>query len=267
MPKTKRPSRASRATSRTAPRLESLDPSHALLRSPEIARPWPSLVFLAPFLFLYMAGLLWIRPDLATQTDLWIRQVLAPLGLTGAMVPTLVVVTVLLVWHLARHDPWQFPPRLLVLMAAETGLLVLPLLGLEGLFQALAHAPAPSLAIPYHGRAGGYWTEAAVTSVGAAIYEELLFRLLLIGLLVLLARQLPGFKDQGAVVVAALVAAALFAGAHNIDRAGSFTWPLFLFRTAAGVYLSAVFLFRGFGVAAGVHCAYALIIKLATAGA
>lgn len=261
MSRSSRPSRASRA----AARARSAGAWPALLRAPEVARPWPSLVFLSPFLVFYTVGLLWVRPDWAARADLWIRWALAPLGLTGALVPTAVVVIVLVAWHVVRRDPWRFPPRLLAAMAVETALLALPLLGMEGLFQAIASGQPPALAVA-SGPAGHGWVPAAVASIGAAIYEELLFRLLLVSALVLAARRLAGLKDDGAVIAAVLVAAALFAGAHNIDRAASFTWPRFLFHTAAGVYLSAVFFYRGFGIAAGVHFAYNLIVKLATAG-
>ena len=82
------------------------------------------------------------------------------------------------------------------------------------------------------------------------------------GGLVLVAERVFRLAHSGAVVAAVLVAAALFAGAHTFQAPGSFTWPTFLFRTAAGVYLASVFATRGFGIAAGVHIAFNLAVKL-----
>ena len=265
MSRSSRPSRSPRAL-RAAPRARRAGAWPPLLRSPEVTRPWPSLVFLSPFLLFYTLGLLWVRPAWAARADLLIRHALEPLGLTGALVPTAVVILALLAWHVIRRDPWRFPARLLAIMAVETALLVLPLLGIQGLFQAIAAGLSPALALPAHGPAGHGWPAAAVTSVGAAIYEELLFRLFLVSLLILVARRLGGLKEDGAVVAAVLVAAALFAGAHHIDSLRSFTWPRFLYHTAAGVYLTAIFFYRGFGIAAGVHFAFNLIVKLAIKG-
>jgi len=86
-----------------------------------------------------------------------------------------------------------------------------------------------------------------------------------VGGLVLLAERAFRLPRPSAVVSAVLVAAALFAGAHTLDDPRSFTWPTFLFHTAAGIYLSAVFAMRGFGLAAGTHIVFNLIVKLAIA--
>jgi len=232
-----------------------------LLFSGHASRPWPSLVFLSPLLAFYTLGLVWVRPDLAAGADLLLRRALEPLGLTGILAPAAAVVVVLLAWQVATRGPWRFPVRLLGAMAAETALLAVPLLALCAAFYTVS-ARAAELAfpaIPVPPDTG--WLELGMTSVGAGIYEELLFRLVLVGGLVLLARHVVGLDPNGAIVAAVLVAAALFAGAHTLDNPRAFTWPSFLWRTAAGVYLSLVFAYRGFGIAAGVHIAWNLAVK------
>jgi hypothetical protein len=42
----------------------------------------------------------------------------------------------------------------------------------------------------------------------------------------------------------------------------AFYWRIFVFRMVAGVYFAAVFLFRGFGLTAGSHMAYDLMVAL-----
>jgi membrane protease YdiL (CAAX protease family) len=238
------------------------DRTGRLLRDPQTKRPLPSLIFLLPFLAFYGVGVFFVRPDFAARADILVRQVIAPLGVTGIMVPTYLVVAVLLIWHVLRRDPTRLSWPLLGLMAAETVLLMVPLFGIFGLSRLLLHEFL-SLAIPAAPPAS--WMAVAMGSIGAGIYEELLFRLFLVGGPLLVARWV--LKDQSAGLVAAviLVSAALFAGAHTIDNPRWFEWDSFLFRTAAGVYLGYVFAYRGFGIAAGVHILYDLIIKLGLA--
>ena len=254
MPSTARRRNSSRParSSRTGPNL---------LFAPQAARPWPSLLFLSPFLVFYTAGLIWVRPDLAAGVDLLLRRVLFLAGLAGVLAPAGLVVAVLVAWHLARRDPWRFPGALVPAMGVETALWAVPLLALHGLFQAFAAGPGP-LELAGAGPGRTDLVAAAMTSIGAGIYEELLFRLVLVGGLVFVAERVVRFARSGAVVAAVLVAAALFAGAHTFQAPGSFTWPTFLFRTAAGVYLAAVFATRGFGIAAGVHIVFNLAVKL-----
>ena len=231
-----------------------------LLAAPEPRRPWVSLVFLAPALGFYTAGLVWVRPDLASAGDLLLRRGLALVGLTGVTLPAAVVVVVLVIWHLVRRDPWTFPPRVLAAMVVETAILLVPLVALHGVFRAMDALLESVLALGP--AAGPGWLAAAMASIGTGIYEELLFRLVLVGGLLLLCRAGLGLKEQGAMVAAVLIAGAIFAGAHTIYAPHAFTWPTFLFRTAAGIYLGGLFAARGFGIATGVHIGYNLVLRL-----
>ena len=241
-------------------------PGASLLFAREAARPWPCLLFLSPCLAFYTAGLVWVRPDLAAGVDLLLRRALFLAGTAAVLAPAGLVVAILLGWHLVRGDPWRFPLGLLGAMVVEAAILTIPLLGLHGLFQAFAAGAYP-LQVADHAGARADLLASAMTSVGAGIYEELLFRLVLVGGLVLLAEHVFRLEAPGSAVAAVLVAAALFAGAHTVGAPQAFTWPSFLFRTAAGVYLSAIFAVRGFGIAAGVHIFFNLLAKLLLAPA
>jgi hypothetical protein len=238
---------------------------HGLLRDPGTARPLASLVFLAPLLVFYVIGLLWVRPDLAAGADILIRQGLGWLGVTGAMAPTWMVVLILLVWHLLRRDPWEISWGLVGQMAAEAVLLAVPLLVLLAVFHMASHS-AVLLAIgPVHDARG--WLDLAMSCIGAGIFEELLFRLLMVGAVLGLVRPFLGKDSAGSVVAVVLISAAVFSGAHVLDHPDRFAWGQFLYRSAAGVYLGFVFFYRGFGVAAGTHILFNLVIRSAFAGA
>jgi membrane protease YdiL (CAAX protease family) len=105
-----------------------------------------------------------------------------------------------------------------------------------------------------------------VTGVGAGIYEELVFRLILICALMVLFQDVIGLSHQNAVVLAIMISAALFSAHHHIvwidghlGRGAPFHWTEFGFRTIAGVYFAVLFAIRGFGIAAGTHAFYDII--------
>jgi len=101
-----------------------------------------------------------------------------------------------------------------------------------------------------------------VRYVGAGLYEETLFRLLLFsGLWALFL--LWDMPSSMAFLLAALSSALAFAGAHHVGVHGEPFHPLvFFFRTMAGLYFGWVFHFRGFGIAVGAHAGYDVMVGL-----
>ena len=58
-----------------------------------------------------------------------------------------------------------------------------------------------------------------------------------------------------------LTSSLLFAAAHYVGPYGDpLQWRSFLFRTLAGIFFAVVFLYRGFGIAAGSHAAYDILV-------
>jgi len=97
-------------------------------------------------------------------------------------------------------------------------------------------------------------------SLGAGLYEELLFRVVLVGTLAWLARRLLG-SPLAAGVVATLVGALVFSAFHYLGPYGDrLELGSFAFRTVAGVLFSALYLLRGFGIAAWTHALYDLML-------
>jgi hypothetical protein len=97
-------------------------------------------------------------------------------------------------------------------------------------------------------------------SLGAGLYEELLFRVVLVGALAWLARRMLG-SPLAAGAVATLVGALLFSAFHYIGPYGD---PLelgsFAFRAVAGLLFSSLYLLRGFGITAWTHALYDLML-------
>ncbi len=111
-----------------------------------------------------------------------------------------------------------------------------------------------------------------VTGVGAGIYEELVFRLILMCALMMLFERLLGLSRTGSVILSVLVSAGLFSAHHHIvfvdgrfGQGAAFGWTEFGFRTIAGIYFAILFAIRGFGIAAGTHAFYDIIATIINA--
>jgi len=106
------------------------------------------------------------------------------------------------------------------------------------------------------------WTR-LMLSLGAGIYEELLFRVLLVGALAAAARALLGWRSVAAGVAATVIGAAIFSAFHYIgpygDRLQVYS---FVFRMVAGLFFSALYLTRGFGITAWTHALYDVSLLL-----
>jgi hypothetical protein len=99
-------------------------------------------------------------------------------------------------------------------------------------------------------------------SLGAGLYEELLFRVVLVALLSNGLRLL-GVSQLVAGAFAIVVGALLFSAFHYV---GPFGEPLrlesFVFRALAGLGFSALYLTRGFGITAWTHALYDVAVLL-----
>lgn len=229
-------------------------------------RPLVSLVFAAPLLALYELGV-WTFPETARNgADVWMRGWLDQAGLSGTLVLPAVTIGVLLAWHHVSRDPWRLPRGVLVGMTIESCALGVLLL-------LVAYMLAPALAmLTAIGDKQRLWLAAPafnrllarmVEFVGAGVYEEVLFRLLLLpALIAVFALAMP---RRGAAAAAVVASSLLFAAAHHVGAQGD-AWALgvFAFRACAGVFFALLFLYRGFGVAIGAHAVYDISVAAHT---
>jgi hypothetical protein len=107
------------------------------------------------------------------------------------------------------------------------------------------------------------WSTRLMLSLGAGLYEELLFRVLLVSALAAGARIVFGFGTRGAGVFATIVGALIFSAFHYIGPYGDpFRLTSFTFRAISGVAFSALYLTRGFGITAWTHSLYDAFLLL-----
>ena len=96
-----------------------------------------------------------------------------------------------------------------------------------------------------------------VLGVGAGLYEEILFRLLLLPVLVVVFHRVLSLDPFWAVVWGIIVSSLGFSAYHHLGASGeSYEASVFVFRFFAGVFLGVVFSLRGFAVAAWTHVLY-----------
>ena len=95
----------------------------------------------------------------------------------------------------------------------------------------------------------------ALLSVGAGLYEELLFRLIGIALLHLLLHDIFRVPDRIAAGACVVITAALFT-VYHFTESNPYTHRKAIFYFTAGVYLACVYIARGFGIVVGVHALY-----------
>lgn len=102
-----------------------------------------------------------------------------------------------------------------------------------------------------------------MVSLGAGIYEELLFRVVIVSALARLASAGFGWRPRSAGSFATVLGAFIFSAFHYLGPLGdTLEVGSFVFRMVAGVLLSGLFLIRGFGIAAWTHALYDIFLAL-----
>ncbi|MHC4362501.1 MAG: CPBP family intramembrane glutamic endopeptidase, partial [Planctomycetota bacterium] len=269
------------------------------------SRPIYAIGFLLPFIVFYEMGTIFININVLKHywqgrvvAFSWLQRFLEYLGFGSrlAWVATpLAVVVILLALQLASRKRWHFSMGDVGPMLVECVLLALPLI----VFGLLLNGPAEPQAdfdkstmlfggIPVCSSAANEGQSSAVddngggpaiklladivTGIGAGIYEELVFRLILICLLMLLFQDVLRFSHKNSIILSVLISAALFSAYHHIDFLSGqlyqrvpFNWPEFGFRTIAGVYFAVLFAIRGFGITAGTHAFYDILATIINA--
>ncbi len=221
---------------------------------------WPlqCLIFITPLLLFYQVATLLpagkTSPDALVAFSLLLK-FFNLFGAAGNILPALAVIAILLAWHLARKDKWMLDPPLYAGMAAESFLWAIPIFIIALVLSRhplAAHLPALQSPgdLP--------WQTEIVLSVGAGIYEELLFRLIAIILLNIIFVDVFELKPQTAIPLILITSAVAFSAYHYLGNEAFSPGP-FLFRTAMGIYLAGIFIYRGFGIVVGAHAIYDLL--------
>ncbi len=124
-----------------------------------------------------------------------------------------------------------------------------------------------SLVLPFGGllQIGGgglSWGQRLAASLGAGLYEELVFRLVLCGGAILLLQKC-GMKTGPAAFLSVMASSFIFSAFHYIGPyADAWQVTSFTFRLIAGIAFAGLFYARGFAVAAWTHALYDVFLLL-----
>ena len=248
------------------------------------SRPVYALAYLLLFIVIYEIGTILIstealnRSQMRVVSFIWLQNTLEYIGFSQRLVwaaPPLAVVLILLGLQISSRTPWKVYLADFIPMTVECILLAIPLIVL---CLAINRSVTPHSAVvamqtsaAAETASSGLWVN-IVTGIGAGIYEELVFRLVLICILMILFQDLFKLARTHSVVLSILISAVLFSLHHHffflngsLQSGEAFSLMKFTFRLLAGVYFAVLFAVRGFGIAAGTHAYYDIIAAILNA--
>lgn len=245
----------------------------------DAARPLPTLLFVLPLILVYELGVFWFDAPLMpvrNGADCWMRSWALDAGLVHPWILPVLLLTVLGTWHIAGRHPWRCSFDTLTGMAGESLLFALLLIVAGQSLNLLFHRWGIE-AMQIQATAADQGVR-AVSFLGAGIYEELMFRLLLLPVCYFGLRAILLPRTLSA-VASVFLTSVIFAAAHYLEPSASLTpatlaasigqvcddpsqWYGFAFRLLAGIAFAALFLLRGFGITVGCHAVYDLIVGI-----
>ena len=224
-------------------------------------QPWLNFMFIAPLMGLYEFGLLASDAGMNNAVNSALKIPFLILGKEGLLWFNAALIPVFF-WFGCRHEDEgaEIGVKLYTMMAAESlawGLLLsgATLLPLKTLWP-------NSLAAPFHSRQ----FIGITLSMGAGVYEEILFRHILAGMVYLYLVKgcgWTGWREAAAVVLCLLSSSAIFSAMHYYGPLGdAWNWTSFIFRFGAGIALGLIYFTRGLGIAVYAHAIYDVLLVL-----
>jgi membrane protease YdiL (CAAX protease family) len=213
-----------------------------------------------PLLLMYELLIYLSQPDteqvVRISVDAWIKTIFYQFS-HDVLSITLIIVALLGMYILyrERHRLNALKVHYFVIMLVEAfiyafflALIISQTVGF--LLQIQAESPAESLST----------LQQLALSLGAGLYEELFFRVILVSFLIFVFSKF--FQNRWvAKTTGVLLAAAIFSLVHYVGAFGDpFTLGSFLFRFLFGLALNAIYVLRGFGMAAWTHAIYDLMV-------
>jgi hypothetical protein len=272
------------------------------------ARPIYGLVFLLPFIILYEILVLVVNPQLLSEpasnvrgavvSFVWVQNFLQYIGMdtksAWLFAPAVVILT-LIVLQLTSRQSWKIKASDFFIMAGECIVLAIPLIILALVLNrepnrqsaAVNFLPVTLCQTVCDNNTAAQDSSSQnshtglnrksvqmdlLTGIGAGIYEELIFRLILISLSMMFFEVVLGVPKTKAIIISVIISSVLFSLHHHFvflngqfARGEIFTLTRFAFRTVAGIFFAIIFAIRGFGIAAGTHAFYDIIATLLNA--
>ncbi len=219
-------------------------------------QPLYMLVFLLPLIIFYEFALYSTNKNIQIKAHDHLVRFFEQFDLPptrGLWLGGIAIITVLFIWHIVVGNRWTIRFKVIFFMTIESIACAIPLLLFGAVLGGLAAAASAS---PISGLSG---FDKIAVSIGAGLYEELVFRMLLIAVVHSVVCNVFKQSDLAGLTVGVIVSAILFAIYHDLPDAGSLSALTLFFFSVAGLYLGILYVTRGFGIVAGTHAVYDVV--------
>ena len=218
-----------------------------------------SFLFTIPLFFIYEVGILFLSKDdilvVRNGADFLMRSILESFGIFGLYgLGAIFLIGFIITYIYFFNDKSNKSIRAdyLFIMIFESVCWALILYFLLSKFMLVLMNPI-----------GKTITQQVTLAVGAGIYEEFLFRVMLISGLTGIIGFVFLWSDKARKAAALIIAAGIFSAFHFVGDYGDFfSMELFLLRFFAGIVLGILYIARGFGITAYAHSIYDLIVLI-----
>jgi hypothetical protein len=220
-----------------------------------------SIVLVLPLLVFYEIGVLFT--DVMNGADLLTRTLLRLFGLQGFMIVqgALLLCMIGMVLYLKRKQQFELGQVIPVLIESTIYALTMGTLILFVMVDLLRIDPALSASAAPLAESGAF--ERLVMAIGAGVHEEFVFRLLLMGGLLLFGSRVLKLRPWICLLSAVLISSLLFSAAHHVGPLGE---PLrlapFVYRTFAGIFFALLYRYRSFAIAVYTHALYDVYVMI-----
>ena len=218
-----------------------------------------SFLFTIPLFFIYEVGILFLSKDdilvVRNGADFLMRSILESFGIFGLYgLGAIFLIGFIITYIYFFNDKSNKSIRAdyLFIMIFESVCWALILYFLLSKFMLVLMNPI-----------GKTITQQVTLAVGAGIYEEFLFRVMLILGLTGIIGFVFLWSEKVRKAAALIIAAGIFSAFHFMGDYGDyFSMELFLLRFFAGIVLGILYIARGFGITAYAHSIYDLIVLI-----
>jgi len=219
--------------------------------------PLYSFLFTIPLFLIYEIGIFLTSSDdmfvLRNGADALMRQILATFGIAGLYWVGAIFFIGFIITFILQRKYWeetQIHSDYFLLMMVESVV-----------WSVLIYFLMTNVYLLLMNPTGSMLVQQVTLAVGAGIYEEFLFRVLLIAGISVILGFIFQWSDKSRNWAAMVIAAGIFSSFHFIGEYGDFfSFNIFMVRFLAGIVLGTLYFLRGFGITAWSHAVYDLIV-------
>lgn len=219
--------------------------------------PFYSFIFILPLFLIYEFGISVISSkDLLTirnGADVLLRRILATVGISGIYGMALLLLFGIVIAYFINKGKFKelrIRSNYFLIMIFESIIWSMLLFAILSKGQLLLAKGTAKLLL-----------QQIVLSIGSGIFEEFVFRVVLVSGLALIIGLFIKKRYWYKMLISIMIAAVIFSAFHFIgEYADTPITSLFILRFSAGIILGYIYILRGFGIAAYSHSFYNLIV-------